>query len=110
VTVPLSPFAAELYLRELRDRTAGAPPGSARELAWLWACAALDVRCDSILIPILVLPEDLPLAETLERRNGERGWGLPPDYFRERLERGGCLLVLDGGARIADQYPRCRIV
>jgi hypothetical protein len=56
MTPPLAPFAAERYLRDLRDCTAGAPPGTPRELAWLWACAALDVRCDNILIRSLSLP------------------------------------------------------
>jgi hypothetical protein len=95
VSPPLAPFAAQRYLEDLRDRTAGAPPDSPRELAWLWACAALDVRCDFILIPVLVKPSGEPLLERLARQNRERGWGLPPDYFAARLARGGCLVIPD---------------
>jgi hypothetical protein len=108
--VPLAPFAAEIYCRDLRDRTAGAPPGSAREFAWLWACAALDVRCDHLLIPVLVTPADLPLLDTLDRRNRERAWGLPPDYFRVRLQRGGCVLAVETPAAAPAEYPRCPAV
>jgi hypothetical protein len=93
-------------LLNLRDRTAGAPPDSPRDLAWLWACAALDVRCDHILIPILVTPEDLPLLETLARLNRDRAWQLPPDYFSSRLARGGCLLILSE-PDLANPYPNC---
>ena len=107
MTPPLAPFAAERYLLDLLDRTAGAPPDSPRELAWLWACAALDVRCDHILIPILVTREDLPLLPTLDRRNRERGWKLPPDYVAARLARGGCLLIVDSAPEIAALYPLC---
>jgi hypothetical protein len=107
MTPPLAPFAAQRYLLDLRDRTAGAPPDTPRELAWLWACAALDVRCDSILIPVLVTPADLPLPETLARLNHDRGWQLPPDYFPARLARGGCLLIGDSASQIATHYPRC---
>jgi hypothetical protein len=107
MTPPLAPFAAERYLLDLRDRTAGAPPDTPRELAWLWVCAALDVRSDTILIPILVTPADLPLLETLDRLNRDRGWQLPPDYFAARLARGGCLLILDSVPQIGRLYPRC---
>jgi hypothetical protein len=110
MTPPLAPFAAERYLLDLRDRTAGAPPDTPRELAWLWACAALDVRSDNILIPVLVTPDDLPLLETLDRLNRDRGWQLPPDYFAARLARGGCLLILDSVAQIGRLYPRCPIL
>lgn len=107
MTPPLAPFAAERYLLDLRDRTAGAPPDTPRELAWLFACAALDVRCDNILIPILVTPTDLPLPETLVRLNRDRAWRLPPDYFEARLARGGCLLILDSAPQAAALYPKC---
>jgi len=107
MTPPLAPFAAERYLIDLRDHTAGAPADTPRELAWLWACAALDVRCDNILIPILVTPADLPLRETLARLNHARGWQLPPDYFEARLARGGCLLIIDSVPQIATLYDKC---
>ena len=107
MTPPLAPFAAERYLLDLRDRTAGAPPDTPRELAWLWARAALDVRCDSILIPILVTPADLPLLPTLARLNRDRAWLLPPDYFSVRLARGGCVLIVDAAPEIRGVYPRC---
>ena len=109
-SVPLAPFAAEAYCRDLRDRTAGAAPGSAREFAWLWACAALDIRCDNLLIPILITAADLPLLDTLDRHNQERGWGLPRDYFRERLERGGCVLAVEAPAAAPAEYPLCPTV
>jgi hypothetical protein len=108
--IPLAPFAAERYLIDLRDRTAAAPEGSIREMAHLWACGALDVRADCLLIPILVTAEDDPLLESLERRNIERGWGVPPNYFRDRLEYGGCLLLIEDGAHGAAQYRRCPAV
>jgi hypothetical protein len=107
VIPPRAPFQAERYLVELRDRTAGAPPDTPRELAWLWACAALDVRSDSILIPVLVTAEDFPLVETLARRNGEREWHLPPEYFAVRLSRGGCLLIVDSVSQMGGLYPEC---
>ena len=107
---PLAPFAAERYLLDLRERTAGAPPGTPRELAWLWACAALDVRCDTILIPILVTPEDLPLEQTLAACNHSRAWNLPSDYFHARLARGACVLIPDSVPRIAGLYPACRLL
>jgi hypothetical protein len=105
---PLAPFAAERYLIELRDSTAAAPEGTVREIAWLWACCALDVRADCLLMPILVTAEDLPLADTMDRRNIERGWGLPPRYFRDRLDYGGCLLLVESGAEVASQHSRCK--
>jgi len=107
MTPPRAPFTAERYLLDLRDRTAGAPPATPRELAWLWACAALDVRSDTILIPVLVTPADLPLLETLDRLNCDRAWKLPPDYFASRLDRGGCILILDSALELATLYPRC---
>jgi hypothetical protein len=107
VTPPLAPFIAERYLTDLRDRTAGALPDTPRELAWLWACAALDVRSDSILIPVLVTAGDLPLIETLDRLNRERAWNLPPDYFRQRLDRGGCVLIVDSVPRGSVLYSQC---
>jgi hypothetical protein len=110
VTPPIAPFAAERYLRDLRDRTAGAPPDTPRELAWLWSCAALDVRSDSILIPVLVTPSDLPLVKSLDRLNRDRTWELPPDYFPSRLARGGCLLILESVPQVAALYPRCPIL
>lgn len=88
MTPPLHPFLAERYCLDLRRRTANAPPGTPHELAWLWACAALDVRSDTILIPVLVT--DVPF---LDKLNRERDWRLPPDYFPTRLARGGCLLI-----------------
>jgi hypothetical protein len=107
---PLAPFAAEHYLVDLRDQTAAAPEGSIREIAYLWACGALDVRDDCLLIPVLVTAADAPLLETLERRNIDRSWNLPPNYFRDRLEYGGCLLLLEEADEVAAQYPLCRIV
>jgi hypothetical protein len=107
MTPSRAPFTAERYLLDLRDRTAGAPPDTPRELAWLWASAALDVRSDTILIPILVTPADLPLLETLDRLNRDRAWQLPPDYFASRLARGGCILILDSAPQFAAPYPRC---
>ncbi len=107
MTAPLAPFEAERYLVDLRDRTAGAAPGTAREWAWLWACGALDVRQDCILIPILVTGADLPLEAALERQNRERAWGLRTGWFAERLARGGCLLLIEGAADVAGAYPRC---
>jgi len=105
---PLAPFAAERYLTDLRDSNAGAREGSVREMAYLWACGALDVRTDCLLIPVLVTADERPLLPSLERRNIERAWSLPPNYFRDRLEYGGCLLLIDdGGAEEADRYPRC---
>jgi len=104
VTLPLAPFQAERYLIDLRDRTAGSPPESPRELAWLWACAVLDVRCDFILIPVLI-EDDLPLLETLDRLNRERDWRLPADYFSSRLAIGGLLLIPDPEPRIPNS--RC---
>jgi hypothetical protein len=104
---PLAPFAAERYLIELRDGNAAAPEGSIREMAYLWACGVLDVRADCVLIPVLATADEVPLLASLERRNVERGWGLPPDYFRDRLEYGGCLLLIDGAPEVAGQYPRC---
>ena len=105
---PLAPFAAERYLTDLRDSNAGAPEGSVQEMAYLWACGALDVRTDCLLIPVLVTTADCPLLPSLEHRNVARGWGLPPNYFRDRLEYGGCLLLIDDGAgEEADRYPRC---
>jgi hypothetical protein len=103
---PRAPFAAERYLIDLRDRTAGAPEGSMREFAHLWALGALDVRTDCLLIPVLVTAADDPLTESLECRNAERGWGLPPRYFRDRLEYGGCLLLVETGD-CAAEFPRC---
>jgi hypothetical protein len=108
VTVPLAPFQAERYLIDLRDRTAGAAPGTPRECAWLWTCGVLDVRQDCILIPVLVTCADLPLEPTLECQNRDRAWGLPGGWFAERLARGGCLLFLDGAEEAARMYPRCR--
>jgi hypothetical protein len=105
--IPLAPFAAERYLIDLRDRTAGAARGSIRELAHLWALGVLDVRADCLLIPVLVTPREGPLIDALERRNGERDWGLPAAYFRERLEYGGCLLLIETGAGVPAEYPRC---
>ena len=104
--IPLAPFAAERYLGELRDQNAGAPEGSIREFAYLWACGILDVRADCLLIPVLVTAADEPLLESLERRNAERAWGLPPNYFRDRLEYGGCLLLVESGD-CAAHFPRC---
>ena len=105
---PLAPFAAERYLIELRDDNAAAPEGSIREMAYLWACGVLDARVDCLLIPVLATAESLPILEGLERRNVEHGWGLPTDYFRDRLEYGGCLLLIEeGAAEEADRYPRC---
>jgi hypothetical protein len=104
---PLAPFAAERYLIELRDRNADAPEGSISEVAYLWACGVLDVRADCLLIPVLATEADSPLLPSLERRNVECGWGLPPNYFRDRLEYGGCLLLIDGAPEVAAQYPRC---
>jgi hypothetical protein len=109
--IPRAPFAAERYLIDLRDRTASAPEGSARELAYLWACAALDVRADCLLIPVLVTADDLPLVESLDRQNAERDWRLPPNYFRDRLDYGGCLLIIDESAGpAAGAYPNCKAV
>ena len=107
---PLAPFAAERYLIELRDETVGAPEGSIREMAYLWARGCLDVRADCLLIPVLVTADDMPLLASLERRNAERGWGLPAGYFRDRLENGGCLLLLESGAETAAAYSRCLVV
>lgn len=107
---PLAPFAAERYLIDLRDETASAPEGTIREMAHLWARGVLDVRADCLLMPVLVMAADVPLPDALERRNAERGWGLPPGYFRDRLEYGGCLLLVEGGDDVAAQYPRCRAV
>jgi hypothetical protein len=108
--IPRAPFAAERYLADLRDRTTGAPEGSIREFAYLWACGLLDVRADCLLIPILVAAEDGPLIESLERRNIERGWGVPANYFRDRLEYGGCLLLIEDSGGDAARYPRCPAV
>jgi hypothetical protein len=107
--IPLAPFAAERYLIDLRDRTASAPEGTIREIAWLWACAALDVRADCLLIPVLVTADDLPLVESLDSRNADRDWRLPPNYFRDRLSYGGCLLLVESGD-CAGQFPRCPVV
>jgi len=107
---PLAPFAAERYLIDLRDRTAGAAPDTPREWAWLWACGALDVRQDCLLIPVLVTAADLPLEAALERQNRERAWGLPDGWFAERLARGGCLLLVEGAEEAAGMYPRCRAI
>ncbi len=107
MTAPLAPFEAERYLIDLRGRTAGAAPGTPREWAWLWACGALDVRQDCILIPILVTGADMPLEAALERQNRDRAWGLRAGWFAERLARGGCLLFLEGSEEAARMYPLC---
>jgi len=110
VIAPLFPFQAERYLADLRDRTAGSAPDTVREFAWLWSCGVLDVRSDNLLIPVLVTQADLPIEPTLARRNRERGWGLPDTYFRDRLERGGCLLLIESAGEASGLYPRCRAV
>ena len=100
----MSPFVSEQYLVRLRDETADATSG-ARLVAHLWACGVLDARFDTLLLPVLV-PEDRPLLDDLVAR------GLPPDFARERLESGGCLLLSSGTGIPAcvRSYPKCIFV
>jgi hypothetical protein len=115
-----APFLLEHYLEDLRDRTAWAPdipiedlagpryPRAAlHRIAHLWTLALLDDRFDTLLLPILVTAS--PLLENLESENHARGWSLPPDFFRERLESGACLLFVDGPRADSANWPPNRL-
>jgi hypothetical protein len=113
----MAPFRLERYLRDLRDRTADTPDlplelcdsprvprAMLRRIAHLWARALLDDRFETLLLPILVTAA--PLVDALAAESRERGWDLPREFFAERLESGGCLLLIDGVAGVAEQFPR----
>jgi hypothetical protein len=115
-----APFVLERYLEDLRDRTAWAPdfpledlagpryPRAAlHRMAHLWTLALLDDRFDTLLLPILVTAA--PLLEDLEAENHARSWSLPPDFFRERLTSGACLLFVDGPTADSARWPRNRL-
>ena len=78
-----------------------------RHMAWLWTCAVLDVRQDTLLLPVYLPLRELsgPLPELLARRNRERGWGLPDSFFAERIAAGACFLLLDGLGEAPDSGP-----
>ena len=90
-----------------------------RRIAYLWCGALLDTRFDTLLLPVLVRVRDLeiPLDALLNRRNREFGWGLPEDFFPERLASGACLVMLDGieedpqnVVATMTAYPLCRYI
>jgi hypothetical protein len=90
-----------------------------RRIAYLWCGALLDMRFDTLLLPVLARVRDLevPLDALLNRRNREFGWGLPDDFFPERLASGACLVMLDGieegPQRVQSTmaaYPLCRFI
>jgi hypothetical protein len=71
-----------------------------RRIAYLW-CGALEIPLDALL----------------NRRNREFGWGLPEDFFPERLASGACLVMLDGieegpqnAVATMTAYPLCRYI
>jgi hypothetical protein len=69
-----------------------------RRIGYLWCGAMLDTRVDTLLLPVLarVAELEVPLPALLRRRSLEFGWGLPDDFFEERLASGACLVLLDG--------------
>ncbi len=113
----MAPFRLERYLADLRDRTAWAPDCPLEEIAGaivgraplhriahLWALALLDDRFDTLLLPVLATSPGV--LDVLAAENRERGWGLSREFFRERLESGACLLLIDGAAGPAKRWPR----
>jgi hypothetical protein len=114
-----APFRLERYLAGLCGRTAWAPDLPLEEIrgnrvsrpmlhriAHLWALALLDDRFDTLLLPVLAT--ESPLLDHLDRENRAAGWGLPRDFFQERLDSGACLLLIDGPEAEAAAWPRNR--
>ena len=113
----MAPFRLERYLADLRDQTAWAPdcplehtesryltrPALYR-VAHLWALGLLDDRFETLLLPVLATSADL--LDRLESESRKRDWKLSREFFLERLQSGACLLLIDGGAGLADRWPR----
>ena len=114
-----APFRLERYLASLRDCTAWAPDLPLEDLhcariprpmlhriGHLWALALLDDRFDTLLLPVLATGS--PLLDCLDRESRAAEWGLPRDFFYERLDSGACLLLIDGPESEAATWPRNR--
>lgn len=115
----MAEFRLERYLADLRDRTAWAPDVPIEEfagptmpraalhrIAHLWTLGLLDDRFETLLLPVLVT--SAPILDELERGNREGAWNLSREYFRERLESGACLLLIEGPPEEAAHWPRNR--
>jgi hypothetical protein len=89
------------------------PTGFLNDIAHLLACGLLDARFDCLLIPIRLRNPQGDVAESLEAQN----WGVPAGFWRNRLNDGACILLIDAAPQDAPwieasarKWPRCRFL